>query len=61
MLPGEPEGTKTFRIGLFGLDKLIDPQRTALQFKGALDAAVPGEVSQLLSGYIQKAPWTVQA
>jgi len=58
---GEPEGTKTFRIGLFGLDKLIDPQRTALQFKGALDAAVPGEVSQLLSGYIQKAPWTVQA
>jgi len=58
---GEPEGTKTFRIGLFGLDKLMDPGRTAQQLKGALDAAVPGDVSQLLSGYIQKAAWTVRS
>lgn len=57
---GEPEGTKTFRIGLFGLDKLKDPQRTGLALKGALDAAVPDDVNRLLSGYIQKAGWTVE-
>jgi len=27
---GEPDATKTFRIGLFGLDKLQDPARTVL-------------------------------
>jgi alanine-glyoxylate transaminase/serine-glyoxylate transaminase/serine-pyruvate transaminase len=38
---GEPEDTKTFRIGLFGLDKLKDPAKTASLLKPALDSAVP--------------------
>jgi len=56
---GEPGGTKTFRIGLFGLDKLKDPSRTAGFLKVALDQAVPSEVEAHLSGYIKKAKWTV--
>jgi len=38
---GEPEGTKTFRIGLFGLDKLKDPAATTANLRKALDLAVP--------------------
>jgi len=37
----EPKETKTFRIGLFGLDKLKDPRKTADNLKLALDVAVP--------------------
>ena len=33
---------KTFRIGLFGLDKLMNPQRTVASFERALDAALKG-------------------
>jgi aspartate aminotransferase-like enzyme len=33
---------KTFRIGLFGLDKLKNPQRTVASFERALDAALKG-------------------
>lgn len=33
----EPEGFKTFRIGLFGLDKLHNPQRTLETLARALD------------------------
>jgi aspartate aminotransferase-like enzyme len=32
----EPADFKTFRIGLFGLDKLLDPQRTIATLSGAL-------------------------
>merc|ERR1712196_408027 len=38
---GEPEGTKTFRIGLFGLDKLKDPSITTDNLRKALEVAVP--------------------
>jgi len=38
---GEPEGTRTFRIGLFGLDKLKDPTLTTNNLLKALDVAVP--------------------
>jgi len=50
---GEPADTKTFRIGLFGLDKLKDPVKTASVFQTSLDAAVGEEVVQNLSGYIK--------
>ena len=50
---GEPSDTKTFRIGLFGLDKLKDPEKTASILRGALDKAVPDEVVKNLSGYIK--------
>mmetsp|Transcript_757 Transcript_757/g.1784 ORF Transcript_757/g.1784 Transcript_757/m.1784 type:complete len:394 (-) Transcript_757:476-1657(-) len=33
----EPEGLKTFRIGLFGIDKLRDPERTAKIFEEKLN------------------------
>jgi len=33
----EPEGFRTFRIGLFGLDKLTDIDRTVSTLEGALD------------------------
>jgi len=56
---GEPADTKTFRIGLFGLDKLKDTEKTAAALKSALDAAVPDDVQAHLSGYIKKANWTV--
>jgi len=39
---GEPEGTTTFRIGLFGLDKLRDPAVTTDNLKKAMEVAVPG-------------------
>ncbi|RMF16569.1 MAG: alanine--glyoxylate aminotransferase family protein [Gammaproteobacteria bacterium] len=34
----EPEHFSTFRIGLFGLDKLADPEGTAARLEAALDA-----------------------
>jgi len=37
----EPEGTKTFRIGLFGLDKLREPMKTLGHLKAAMEVAVP--------------------
>ena len=36
----EPEGFRTFRIGLFGLEKLHDPQRTVANLAKALDAVL---------------------
>jgi len=50
---GEPAETKTFRIGLFGLDKLKDPVKTANALKSALDSAVPDDVVKNLSGYVK--------
>merc|ERR1719271_195256 len=50
---GEPSDTKTFRIGLFGLDKLKSPETTAGYLRGALDQAVPDDVVANLSGYIR--------
>merc|ERR1719305_1053314 len=50
---GEPSDTKTFRIGLFGLDKLRDPMKTATLLRGSLDQAVPDDVVKNLSGYIK--------
>ena len=38
---GEPEGTQTFRIGLFGIDKLKDPPTTLNNLRRALDTALP--------------------
>lgn len=38
---GEPEGTQTFRIGLFGIDKLRDPPATLEHLRRALEVAVP--------------------
>merc|ERR1719324_1646108 len=38
---GEPSDTKTFRIGLFGLDKLKDPLKTAGVLNSALEQAMP--------------------
>jgi aspartate aminotransferase-like enzyme len=34
----EPADYRSFRIGLFGLDKLMNPERTVASFKKALDA-----------------------
>lgn len=34
---GEPEGFRTFRLGLFGLDKLYDVPATVARLKAALD------------------------
>jgi aspartate aminotransferase-like enzyme len=50
---GEPSDTKTFRIGLFGLDKLKNPTKTAGVLNAALEQAVPDEVVKNLSGYIK--------
>lgn len=50
---GEPSDTKTFRIGLFGLDKLKNPTKTASILNTALEQAVPDEVVKNLSGYIK--------
>jgi aspartate aminotransferase-like enzyme len=49
----EPSDTKTFRIGLFGLDKIKNPEKTAGILSDALDKAVPEEVVKNLSGYIK--------
>jgi len=49
----EPSDTKTFRIGLFGLDKLKDPEKTASLLGNALNKAVPDDVVRNLSGYIK--------
>jgi len=53
---GEPKSTQTFRIGLFGLDKLKDPERTAQALRASLDAAVPEQLRQYLSGYVSSPP-----
>ena len=37
---GEPDGYNSFRIGLFGLDKLVDTAATTAHFERALDVAV---------------------
>src|SRR5699024_9335120 len=37
---GEPEDFSTFRIGLFGLDKLTDVDGTAERLRAALDVVV---------------------
>jgi len=42
---GESEDTKTFRIGLFGIDKLADPTATVKHFERALDVAVPPAIA----------------
>ena len=34
---GEPDNFKTFRLGLFGLDKLTDVDGAVLRFETALD------------------------
>lgn len=39
---GEPEGFKTFRIGLFGLDKLKDVDAAVARFEQALDKVRAG-------------------
>ena len=36
LMVGEPEGFQTFRIGLFGLDKLMHPEATLAQLSEAL-------------------------
>ncbi|WP_168582142.1 aminotransferase class V-fold PLP-dependent enzyme [Gephyromycinifex aptenodytis] len=37
LMCGEPEGFSTFRLGLFGLDKLADPEATLDRLASALD------------------------
>jgi aspartate aminotransferase-like enzyme len=37
---GEPDGFRTFRLGLFGLDKLYDVDGTVARVRAALDAAL---------------------
>jgi aspartate aminotransferase-like enzyme len=37
---GEPEGFSTFRLGLFGLDKLYDVDATVARLESALDQAI---------------------
>ena len=40
---GEPEGFRTFRIGLFGLDKLVDVDGAVRRFEEALDRVMANE------------------
>lgn len=40
LMCGEPEGFRTFRVGLFGLDKLGNIDRTVTSLETALDEAV---------------------
>ena len=42
---GEPKGTQTFRIGLFGIDKLKDPAVTVGNLRKAMEVAVPNQVA----------------
>jgi len=37
---GEGEGFRTFRLGLFGLDKLVDPAATMARLTPALDTVL---------------------
>merc|ERR1712046_180235 len=39
----EPQGNVTFRIGLFGLDKMVDPYGTAESLKESVEAVYPSE------------------
>lgn len=43
---GEPIGFRTFRLGLFGLDKLKDVDRTVRTLEGALDRIGAGGAAQ---------------
>ena len=40
---GEPDGFRTFRIGLFGLDKLLDVEAATSRFVDALDRVMAAE------------------
>ena len=40
---GEPEGFRTFRIGLFGIDKLLDVDGSVARFTAALDRVTAAE------------------
>ena len=40
---GEPEGFRTFRLGLFGLDKLVDVEGAVRRFEEALDRVMANE------------------
>ena len=40
LMCGEPDGFRTFRLGLFGLDKLVDPDRTVDTLEAALGRVV---------------------
>jgi len=42
---GEPEDFSTFRIGLFGIDKLLDVDRTISCFTTALDSVISQNIS----------------
>jgi aspartate aminotransferase-like enzyme len=37
LMVGEPDGFSTFRVGLFGLDKLQNIDRTVARLEGALE------------------------
>jgi aspartate aminotransferase-like enzyme len=43
----EPADFRTFRMGLFGLEKWHDVQRTLQQLRTALDAVAPAEAEKL--------------
>jgi aspartate aminotransferase-like enzyme len=43
----EPADFRTFRMGLFGLDKWHNVQRTLQQLRTALDAVAPAEAEKL--------------
>ena len=43
---GEPEGYASFRIGLFGLDKLKDVDAAAARFLAAIDALEPAAAAE---------------
>jgi alanine-glyoxylate transaminase / serine-glyoxylate transaminase / serine-pyruvate transaminase len=52
----EPVGLKTFRIGLFGLDKLNHVERTVHTLETALDAVLNDlSTSSSSGGYVTKA------
>lgn len=40
---GEPDGFKTFRLGLFGLDKLVDVDGAVGRFEQVLDKVIPAK------------------
>ena len=47
---GEPEGMATFRVGLFGLDKLLNVDRTVERLERALGGVVAASTSSSLRG-----------
>jgi len=42
---GEGDGYKSFRVGLFGLDKLMDVDASVARFEAALDRAIAKKAS----------------